>query len=95
MDLIRLPKKDFSKEVQQKKRRAPATAPGYHLTGDKSMKFIAEAHKRKKEKIANVTKLNKIQVEAVKAAKAKDRKAVAKPVTKFHPKKPIKSNPKL
>ena len=95
MDLIRLPKKDFSKEVQQKKRRAPETAPEYHLTGDKSMKFIAEADKRKKEKIANGTKLNKIKVEAVKSAKAKDRKAVAKPVAKSRPKKPIKSNPKL
>ena len=95
MDLIRLPKKDFSKEVQQKKRRVPVTAPEYHLTGDKSIKFIAEADKRKKEKITNDTKLNKIKVEAVKAAKAKDRKAVAKPVAKSHPKKPIKSNPKL
>ena len=66
MDLIRLPKKDFSKELQQKKRKAPATTPEYHLTGDKSMKFIAEPDKRKKEKIVNDTKLNKIKVEAVK-----------------------------
>ena len=89
MDLIRLPKKDFLKEVQQKKRKAPATAPAYHLTGNKSMKFIAEADKRNKEKITNDIKLNKIKVEAVKAAKAKDRKAVEKPVAKSYSKKPI------
>ena len=92
MDLIKLPKKDFSKEVQQKKRRAPATAPKYHLTGNKSIKFIAEADKSEKEKIANDTKFNKIKVEA---AKAKDRKAVAKSGAKSCSKKPIKSNPKL
>ena len=95
MDLIKLPKKDFSKEVQQKKRRAPATAPDYHLTGEKSMKFIAETDERKKEKIANDTKLNKIKVEAVKAAKAKDKVAKKGPVGKSCSKKPIKSNPRL
>ena len=76
-DLIRLPKKDFSK-VQQKKRRAPATAPEYHLTGEKSMKFIAEADERKKEKMANDSKFNKIKVEAVKEVKAKERKQIKK-----------------
>ena len=95
MDLIKLPKKDFSQEVQQKKRRAPATAPDYHLTGDKSMKFIAEADQRKKEKIANDTKLNKIKVEAVKAAKAKDKKGPEAKSCSRKPIKPIKSNPKL
>ena len=95
MDLIKLPKKDFSKEVQQKKKRAPATAPDYHLTGQKSMKFIAEADKRKKEKIANDTKLNKIKVEAVKAAKAKDKVANKGPEGKSHLKKPVKAHPKL
>ena len=93
-DLIRLPKKDFSK-VQQKKRRAPATAPEYHLTGEKSMKFIAEADERKKEKMANDSKLNKIKVEAVKEAKAKEKKANKEKAGKSHSKKPIKANPKL
>lgn len=95
MDLIKLPKKDFSKEIQKKKRRAPATAPEYHLTGQKSMKFIAEADKRKKEKLANETKLNKIKVEAVKAAKAKDKVANKGPGAKSRSKKPIKAHPRL
>ena len=95
MDLIRLPKKDFSKETQKKKRRAPATAPEYHLTGKKSMEFIAEADKRKKEKLANDTKLNKIKVEAVKAAKAKDKVANKESGAKSCSKKPSKANPRL
>ena len=93
-DLIRLPKKDFSK-VQQKKRRTPATAPEYHLTVKKSMKFIAEADERKKEKMANDSKLNKIKVEAVKEAKATEKKANKEKAGKSHSKKPIKANPKL
>ena len=93
-DLIRLPKKDFSK-VQQKKRTVPATAPKYHLTGEKSMKFIAEADERKKEKIANDSKFNKIKVEAVKEAKAKERKANKEKAGKSRSKKPIKANLKL
>ena len=76
-DLIRLPKQDFSKEIQ-KKRRGPVTAPDYHLTGQKSMKFIEEADIRKKENTANELKYNKIKDEAVKAAKAEERKTRSK-----------------
>ena len=59
------------------------------------MKFIAEADERKKEKITNHTKLNKIKVEAVKAEKAKDKIARKGPGAMFHSKKPTKTNPRL
>ena len=39
------------------------------------MKFIADTDERKKEKMANDSKLNKIKVEAVKEAKAKEKKS--------------------
>ena len=93
-DLIRLPKKDFSK-VQQKKREPLQLHLSNHLTGEKSMKFIAEADEIKKEKMANDSKFNQIKVEAVKEAKAKERKANKEEAGKSHSKKPIKANPKL
>ena len=58
-DLIKLPKADFT--TQTSKRRATSTAPEYHLTGKKSLKFIEDADKRKKEKDATEEKYNKIK----------------------------------
>ena len=48
-DLIKLPKIDPS-ATQKAKRKAPASAPSYHLTSRKSLKFIEEADARQKEK---------------------------------------------
>ena len=90
-----MPKEDFSKP-QPKKRRAPATAPEYHLTGERSMKFIEEADQRKKEKTANEAKLNNIKVEAVKKAKAEEKKQNKGTTTgRSRSKKAIKANPKM
>ena len=47
-DLIKLPK--FDPSTQKAKRKAPASAPSYHLTSRKSLKFIEEADARQKEK---------------------------------------------
>ena len=72
-DLIKLPKLDPS--TQKAKRKAPASAPSYHLTSRKSLKFIEEADARQKEKDKKEKELDKIKKEAVKQAKqAKARK---------------------
>ena len=53
----------------KKKRRAPASAPSYHLTSKKSLKFIEEADTRQKGKEKKEKELDKIKKEAVKKAK--------------------------
>ena len=47
-DLLKLPKIELS--IQKPKRKAPASAPSYHLTSRNSLKFIEEADARQKEK---------------------------------------------
>ena len=91
-DLIRLPKADFTKQTP--KRRVTSTAPEYHLTGEKSIKFIEDADKRKKQKDATEEKFNKIKVEAVKEAKAKERRERKAPKAKSRSRK-IKDHPRL
>ena len=79
-DLIKLPKLDPS--TQKAKRKAPASAPSYHLTSRKSLKFIEEADARQKEKDKKEKELDKIKEEAVKQAKqakAKEKKEKKKP----------------
>ena len=74
-DLIKLPK--FDPSTQKAKRKAPASAPSYHLTSRKSLKFIEEADARQKEKDKKEKELDKIKKEAVKQAKqakAKEKK---------------------
>ena len=74
-DLIKLPKLDPS--TQKAKRKAPASAPSYHLTSRKSLKFIEEADARQKEKDKKEKELDKIKKEAVlqaKQTKAKEKK---------------------
>ena len=80
-DLIKLPKINPS-ATQKAKRKALASAPSYHLTSRKSLKFIEEADARQKEKDKKEKELDKINKEAVKQAKqakAKEQKAKAKP----------------
>ena len=79
-DLIKLPKLDPS--TQKAKRKAPASAPSYHLTSRKSLKFIEEADARQKEKDKKEKELDKNKKEAVKQAKqakAKEKKEKKKP----------------
>ena len=74
-DLIKLPK--FDPSTQKAKRKAPASAPSYHLTSRKSLKFIEEVDARQKEKDKKEKELDKIKKEAVKQAKqakAKEKK---------------------
>ena len=56
------------------KRRPAKKVPSLHLTGEESMKFIAEANGRTKAKEAKVTKEDKIKKEAVKSSQAAERK---------------------
>ena len=58
----------------ESKRRQPQKVPSYHLTGDKSMKFIKEADARAKEKELKDKKTETIKKEAVKKARALERK---------------------
>ena len=79
-DLIKLPK--FDPSTQKAKRKVPASAPSYHLTSRKSLKFIEEADARQKEKDKKEKELDKIKKEAVKQAKqakAKEKKEKKKP----------------
>ena len=79
-DLIQLPKIEPS--TQKAKRKAPASAPSYHLTSRKSLKFIEEADSRQKEKDKKEKELDKIKKQTVKQAKqakAKEQKAKVKP----------------
>ena len=68
-DLIKLPKLDPS--TQKAKRKAPASAPSYHLTSRKSLKFIEEADARQKEKDKKEKELDKTKKQAVKTSKNK------------------------
>ena len=93
-DLIHLPKIDPSSS-QKPKRRAPASAPSYHLTSKKCLQFIEDADARQKEKDKKEKELDKIKKEAVKKAKqakAKEQKAKAKPKQRG---KAIPLHPKL
>ena len=92
-DLIKLPKIDPS--TQKAKRKAPASAPSYHLTSRKSLKFIEEADIRQKAKDQKEKELDKIKKEAVKQAKqakAKENKEKKKPKPR---KKAIPLHPRL
>ena len=79
-NLIQFPKIDPS--LQNAKRRAPASAPSYHLTSKKCLKSIEDADARQKEKDKKEKELDKIKKEAVKQAKqakAKEQKPKQKP----------------
>ena len=67
-DLIQLPKIDLSSS-QKPKRRAPASAPSYHLTSRKSLKFIEEADIRQKENDKKEKELDKIKKRSSKTSK--------------------------
>ena len=92
-DLIKLPKIEPS--TQKAKRKAPASAPSYHFTSRKSLKFIEEADIRQKAKDQKEKELDKIKKEAVKQAKqakAKENKEKKKPKPR---KKAIPLHPRL
>ena len=57
-------------------RRPPRKVPSYHLTGAQSMKYIKEADARAKEKSTEAEKMDKVKKEAVKNAKAAERKKI-------------------
>ena len=59
---------------REPKRKPPKKVPSLHLTGAKSMKYIAEADARTKEKEARIAKEDKIKKEAVNKSRAEDRK---------------------
>ena len=59
---------------REPKRRPPKKVPSLHLTGAKSMKYIAEADARSKEKEARISKEDKIKKEAVNKSRAEERK---------------------
>ena len=63
-----------AKKVETKRRPANKV-PSYHLTGDKTMKYIKEADERAKEKELKDKKTENIKKEAVKQAQAAERKA--------------------
>ena len=68
-DLIRLPKANFTKQTP--KRRVTSTAPEYHLTGEKSIKFIEDADKRKKQKKQKKKNSIKLKLKQLKRQKQK------------------------
>ena len=70
IDLVTLPKK----QEKARTRRKPAKVPDWHLTGNKTMKYIKEAQARQEEKQKKEEKYDKIKKEAVKNAKQSERK---------------------
>ena len=69
-----LPLPEEAKKVETKRRPANKV-PSYHLTGDKTMKYIKEADERAKEKELKDKKTENIRKEAVKQARHAERKA--------------------
>ena len=59
---------------REPKRKPAKKVPSLHLTGAKSMKYIAEADARTKEKEARIAKEDKIKKEAVNKSQAAERK---------------------
>ena len=71
-----LPLPEEARKVEKEtKRRSANKVPSYHLTGDKTMKYIKEADERAKEKELKDKKTENIKKEAVKQAQATERKA--------------------
>ena len=64
-ELVTLPKK----QEKASTRRKLAKVPDWHLTGNKTMKYIKEAQTRQEEKQKKEEKYEKIKKEAVKSAK--------------------------
>ena len=58
---------------REPKRKPAKKVPSLHLTGAKSMKYIAEADARTKEKEARIAKEDKIKKEAVNKSRAAER----------------------
>ena len=69
-----LPLPEEARKIETK-RRSANKVPSYHLTGEKTMKYIKEAAVRVKEKELKDTKTENIKKEAVKQAQAAERKA--------------------
>ena len=69
-----LPLPEEARKVETKSRSANKV-PSYHLTGDKTMKYIKEADERAKEKELKDKKTENIKNQAVKQAQAAERKA--------------------
>ena len=69
-----LPLPEEARKVETK-RRSANKVPSYHLTGEKTMKYIKEADVRAKEKELKDKKTENIKKEAVKQARAAERKA--------------------
>ena len=69
-----LPLPEEARKVETKRRSANKVS-SYHLTGDKTMKYINEVNERTKEKELKDKKTENIKKEAVKQARAAERKA--------------------
>ena len=73
--MVPLPKVESGRS--DPKRRPAKKVPSLHLTGEESMKYIAEAdvrRKAKEAKVAKVIKEDEIKNEAVKSSRAAERK---------------------
>ena len=70
-DLIQLPKA----ESNRSKRKPANKMPGWHLTSEKNMEFIKEAHERKVATEAKKQKKEAITKQALKDAAKKEREA--------------------
>ena len=77
-----LPLPEEARKEQTKRRRANKIS-SYHLTGDKTIKFIKEADHRVKEKEIKDKKTENIKKEAVKQAWTAERKAKLKMKPKY------------
>ena len=69
-----LPLPEEARKVETK-RRSGNKVPSYHLTGDKTMKYIKAAVESTKEKELKDKKTENIKKEAVKEAQIAERKA--------------------
>ena len=65
IELVKLPKR----QEKASTRRKPAKVPEWHLTGNKTMKYIKEAQARQGKKQKKEEKYDKIKKEAIKNAK--------------------------
>ena len=76
-DLVESPKKP---QPEGPKRKTPTKVPSWHLTGEKAMKYITDASKRKEEKRVKEEKYDKARKEAVSKVISEERK-MSKKVT--------------
>ena len=74
-DLVESPKKP---QPERLKRKTSTKVPSWHLTGEKAMKYITDASRRKEEERVKEEKYDKARKEAVSKVKSEEQKTSKK-----------------